>query len=753
MNDFEKKFRYNVKNYVNKHIPNWFGFMHIEDYEIRRKNELTYKFNNFIEDAERLFMWIPLNTSKVNIVNAIKNTYVTKTHGEDLPSELAFDRLYENVISPKPTVIYIKGKRGTGKTAALNRFFNDKAKELQNDGFTYFRCDAKKIEELDTHLISRVKPLRDGTNLEAKSISPVTLKEYIDVHNLYVALMHSRVDKFLTGFSIPMEYEVDDSMGQYGLFGLYLEEVALEDERLLWQEIVYDFRAAAELSPIDKSIRINDMFSFLTAILLRFRGSDISHRFIDHFHKFIRKNNEFKGIILTIDGLDNYSRVAPSSFNYYSNLLRHLEIFLENDKDNRYYLSTIIALRPESYAELKQEAVTGYSKFESKVFSVSEPDVKKIIVNRLNVAIDAKSNRESYFSFVFTAEKANGLFAAFLIDLNSFFDAYIDAFVHHICSTMKMSENDIIRLKNDKVLYILNLLFSSNVRSMLRNVIGTYAHCREYYDNFLGENYVDSFSKWSQSSPQLLFEGSLVLGRRVIVDDSQEISPARRGRWCPPLFAFSNKSGETDTWNGLGLFRVLQYISKFGSSTEHSCIESLKYLDYSERLSRWFFGRALMYGLIEVDEIRVSENNVPFKISDKGSFILNQLLNEDGLTYYLGTCSLFPREFTLDDSYVTLHGDEKGSHRDFSNAVLSVGLILFRCINQAHKIEIKALGVNQKNSLLSIFPPIFQNDIHDKWFRRFNLSYQRYKKSRGTNLEFFWRAKNLQNLVRIIEKK
>jgi len=612
----------------------WGGFMRLEEYERNRSITLSERLQTYKNGAERLLGWIPLNPSKKPCVDAINATYVTNDVGNAFPSNLAFQRLYDLAVTPNPSVVFLKGRRGVGKTAALNSFFNKNAQLFKSKGITFFRCDARKIEAVDKAIWTKKNAVASDSRFEEFK-EGISLVEYIDAHNFYVALMYARQDPMLQGFAVRMEDEQTQQYPEFGEFGEFLDLHATKDEYDLWKEIVRDFKAAAKLEE-DHSIQLNDMVSFIAQVIdRRIRPNECQDRLINHFHKHLSLMPGFLSVILTIDGVDNFSRVVPAGRSYYDNLLKQLQNYLPSDKTHRRYNTVLISLRPESYHELRHEVVAGYSFADTLTLDVIAPNVRQVVSRRVATVLHRDENTVSFFEFANALRNSNDLFAIFLVEVEKFIEKYVDAFLERLKLGVAMSSGHDRGATDGKAAQVLEILFASNMRSMLRNIIGSYAHCREYFDKYIRLHASVQFFQWLHDHPEFIFEGSLLLGERVVWDDEGDISPARRGRWCPPIFSYPIDLGREDAWHGLGLIRILQHIAHNRASTERDCVKTLESLGYPKELARWFFSRALMYGLIEVNEARVRKNYVPFSICRKGDFVLrssgDSLLNSVAL--------------------------------------------------------------------------------------------------------------------------
>lgn len=233
-----------LRKYLESGIDPWADFRQLDAYLYRSRLSEPAEKEEFRELCEKLFGWIGLNTSKQENTDAIRETYVCNGTGSELPSIAGFQRLFDKVNDPAPSVLYLRGPRGAGKTAALNYFFTTKSDALSKQGFTYFRCDARKLQEVDRHIDSLTQSLRgDGDAKGAKGgNSGISLSEYIDAHNIYVALMHAQHDRWLECFSISAVAPLDQRLGK---FAAYLDENSCHDECEIWKGIVAEFLAEA----------------------------------------------------------------------------------------------------------------------------------------------------------------------------------------------------------------------------------------------------------------------------------------------------------------------------------------------------------------------------------------------------------------------------------------------------------------------------------------------------------------------------
>lgn len=746
-----------VEDFIRKSVKKWHGFGNLEEYLIRKGIALVPNLQDYRNNAEQLLGWIPLNPSKEEVSRAIKDIYVTYDEGNSIPSVKAFNDLFDKITNSTYRLILIKGNRGIGKTAALNYFFTEKSAELISKGYTYFRCDARKIEAVDraiwkktSQVASTPDELDDDMDFQ-KFNNGASLMEYINSHNIYVALMYSRIDPFLSGFKLTMEGERSCNIDQdkYGEFNLYLKDIRSEGEENLWKIIADMFIASSELLQDKKTINLKSisMISFVAKVISEIRKSDYSDSLMSHFYKFFHVNRNFKGLILTIDGVDNFSRIATSGRRYYKKFLEQLHDFIPTDKPNYAFEKVIISLRSESYHELFQEIASGYSRSSQIDFEVIAPNIRHIISKRIKVANDViiNNNDNSYYTFVIKASRSNAIFAAFLIEVEWFLDHYISAFLERVKNIEFLNDQDRQLIQNNSEEVLLEILFCSNVRSMIRNIIGTYAHCRVGFDRVY-RRYYKKFSTFLNINHAIIVEGSILLGGRVVEDDSNEKSPARRGRWCPPIFSFPRKNDE-DIWFGLGVIRVLQFIFYYKASTESKCARALGDIGYPKELANWFFNRALMYGLIKVDELSMANHYVPFQLTKKGVFLLNHLFDEEGLIYYLASSAFFPVDFTSNSQYIILHGEDPNGLRDFSMAAISVGLCIFRCINEAHRREIKILELNNPD-LIECFSLPSHKNICIKWFKRFNKIYEKHNHGEKISTgKSYWKSIVLEEIA------
>lgn len=750
-----------VEEFISKPVKKWYGFRNLEEYLLRKESALVPDLQDYRNNAEQLLGWIPLNPSKEEVSRAIKDVYVTHSEGNRIPSVKVFRDLFDKITNSTYKLILIKGNRGIGKTAALNYFFTENSAELISKGYVYFRCDARKIEAVDRAIWKKNSqvastPSESDDDMEFQKFkNGASLMEYIDAHNIYVALMYSRIDPLLSGFNLIMEGEStgDTSQNKYGEFNLYLKDLRYEGEQKLWRIIADTFIINSEILQDKKTINLRSisMIGFISKIISEIRKSDYSDGLISSFYKFFRTRENFRGVILTIDGVDNFSRIATTGRKYYRKFLEQLRDFIPTDKPNHAFEKIIISLRSESYHELFQEIVSGYSRSSQIDFEVIAPNIRDIISKRIEVAnnVLSKEDNNSYYSFVIKASKSNSIFAAFLTEINSFLNHYISAFLERIRNIEFLNSQDRQFIQNDSEEILLEILFCSNVRSMIRNLIGAYAHCRFSFDK-VHSRFYENFNIFLSFNHAIIAEGSILLGGRVVENDSNEKSPARRGRWCPPVFSFPRTNDE-DIWFGLGIIRVLQFIYYYKASTESKCAKALGDIGYSEELASWFFNRSLMYGLIKVDELSMDSHHVPFQLTKKGIFLINHLFDEEGLIYYLASSAFFPVEFTSNSQYVILHGDNPRGLRDFSRATISVGLCIFRCINEAHRREIETLKSKNPNlNLIECFSLPSHKNICSKWFKRFNKIYTTHnrnqRKMKLTDLSY-WRSIVLEEIA------
>lgn len=682
------KFESLVNSYLKLPFSDWDNFRPLEPYLEKLERGDTDEASAFRDACEKLFGWIGLNNSKEANVAAIKETYVLNEEIASLPSASGFGHLLATLTSNTESVIYIKGSRGSGKTAAINYFFTINAAHLECNGFTYFRCDVRKLQEVDNFIAARNVSLNEGLKDEY-STSGVTLEEYIDAHNIYVALMHSRDDIWLTPFKVC--HEPDDAE-RFGKFDLYLEERSYKEEKTLWRGIVQAFLAQSTLESSGKNWeRSPEMARFLAHIIMTFlRPSNASTNLVSNFHSLLQGQSGYKGTLLTIDGSDNFSRIEPATRSYYNNLIKQLKIFLPTDKSSRRYHSVILAFRPETMHEFLMELVAGPKATASNTFTINAVPVPEIMRRKHFAATG--DNPLKHFNFV--RDVQNNIFQKFLLEFEAFAASYIAVMSNEVKRNLP---SQLTGSTLTDASLILNVLFQNNIRSMQRNIIGCYLHCYRAFEIERAHAYLTSLPVWCREKMWPIKEGSVLVGEFVIVDDGKYASPSRRGRWCPPLFSYRKEPDDGHEWHGLGLYRVLQLVNYRKSATENEAVNWIGKLGYSKDDVLWSFNRALMYGLIEVDEKLVAPRSIPFRLTNKGAYLIESIFLNSSLVYYQGAANLYPLCIHDRENGVFLHDETLYVDRAFFQAVLSVGIAIFRCIHFAHVKEISKLP-NEHNA-------------------------------------------------------
>jgi Cdc6-like AAA superfamily ATPase len=735
MTDEEKcnLFRDGLINYINQPFESWDNFRPLDHYSLRTTMGEDDESTGFRTACDRLFGWIGLNNSKTENVEAIKNTYVLSEKSKNLPSQTGFTRLVDVLISNERSVIYLKGSRGSGKTSALNFVFTENSAKIDQSGHTYFRCDARKLPEVDNCIAALTESLNEAADHITKETkgrfsSGVTLLEYINAHNIYVALMHSREDQWLEHFKVSDD---PDDEKRFGSFDRFLAERSYHEEKILWREIVQSFLAGCKFeSETDKLISGPDMTQFLAQTVTSvFRSSKVALNLVANFHTIIGLQKNYKGTILTIDGCDNFSRIEPQTRNYYVNLIKQLRMFRETDKQGNRYKSVILVFRPETMREYLQELVVGPKNIGVHTFTVDAVSVAEIMHKKHKAATQEHSL--SHYDYVRKIQ--NSIFQKFLIEFDAFIKVYSTILAAEIRRHLPVVDS-----KAEDSNLILDVLFQNNVRSMQKNIVGCYLSCYKAFEIERSFTNHASLPVWCRSRVWPVLEGSVLVGERVMADDGSSSTPIRRGRWCPPLFSYRKESEDTHNWNGLGLYRTLQYISARKSATEKEAVGTITRLGYSDEDVLWCFNRALMYGLIEVDDKVLMPKSIPFRLTAKGVYFHKSAFTNSSLLYYQAAANLFPMTFHESSTDVYLHDETQFIDRGFFQASLSVGIAVFRCMHYAHELEMRRLldSSPSKNVINYFAIPNVERCLR-QWTKIFGILLSRFPASKIEKREYF----------------
>lgn len=164
------------------------GWIPLNPNDLERSKAIVSAYH--LEDPEGLLesVSLPCNDQSFqgNHLHKIQRLYDKEIKSSDanFPHVGAFHNLFWQICSPNGNVIAISGRRGAGKTVALNFFLVTAHKKLSERGVLWLRTDVAKLWAMQTPE-------------EGVSISVAT---YTMLHSIFIFLRYADEDPCLTSF-------------------------------------------------------------------------------------------------------------------------------------------------------------------------------------------------------------------------------------------------------------------------------------------------------------------------------------------------------------------------------------------------------------------------------------------------------------------------------------------------------------------------------------------------------------------------
>lgn len=624
--------------------------------------------------AERVLGWVPLNPNNIERTKALISIYyipgfdedtfpevslecphpITNIYGREkndviiskLPSKEGMQELF-NIITSTPNrladrLTIISGKRGSGKTMALNFFLTTAHKKLSAKGVVWFRTD-----------IARLWSYRQTS---------LTLTTYTIFHSIYVALKYPNEDPNLKAFS-------DGGKD----FGESLSRLRRGNElRPLWDEIVTLFDDARRVTSLAHDPKVLDQFLYGCNYLIksnsnnRFYLNVLFGEFIYYLRACAQKDGLNLILLIILDGFDNI-RVGAHQKRYYS-FIREANTII-NEPPINVTDKFILVARPETIEDLDfVKTIMLNGSFIPRKFEMEALFMDKLLLKK------RESIEKPVEFYQHIAESFMGSKLIESVESDSFKKS-IDFLVNRFEKSSKIFNQS----------KTIDVIFDGNIRSLLRNCIRAHHHKKSLDCNQVPLN-------------RSLFEGSILAGCKGMPANFDE---SIHGHWCPNLF--EDSIIDDGQWNGLSIIRLLQLMSAINGGTTRE--EALSFLEkefgYSKKVCANAFQVALEFSLIRVcghklgrfheDMARPLKNGL-YHTTVKGKYILHITFNDYGVFYYMALATPLDIGGFFKSNIINILTHSSDIERHFYRAVIFSGLILWKHIYISHLRENNALN-------------------------------------------------------------
>jgi len=631
--------------------------------------------SGFCEFAERVVGWIALNPNDLCRVKALVSVYhlpgyesyshemsslenphpitfkyldrdVQFSSCYNLPTKNGFLTLFDCLIKKENQILNISGRRGSGKTFAINFFLATAHRILSSKGIIWFRTDVSKLWQYEEGFL--------------------TLTQYSIFHSIYVALRYSNEDLNLSALRNNGE-----------MFSSYLNDISQQQLGIkkvfnAWRRIVESFVTIQRKSLFDPTAKpVSYFLREGKQILKEFEEYVIENVYTEMLH-FLRKSAHEKDlnlrIVVIFDGIDNIRVDAEPE--RYMRILNDIHVLCRQNP-LKIGDTFIIVARPETFKDIvKINAPKGHGDITPKEFMLNY-DLIRDLLNKKSAIIEQP---DEYFQAL--AESYTG---------NKFIDTEESRdFKSSISYLLRYFRSVAMYSSNEQKQKPIDLIFDGNIRSLLRNVIR--AH-----------NYKISLAGTNVFPNRALLEGSILAGCDHMLKNIEEHV---NGRWCPNLFECA--SVEKDQWTGLMMIRIIQLLDFVRDGVEK--IKVIEFLNrnfgYPKYEIETAFQTALEYSLIfcirhditEFDNrIARPEKTRLYSVTKKGLYVKYLAFNDYATFYFMAAVTPLDLE-SLKNIGINIglftHSTEYERH--FYRAAILSGMVLWAYIITASRNELRA---------------------------------------------------------------
>ncbi len=637
--------------------------------------------SDFCAFAEDVIGWIPLNPNDIHRVKALVSTYhlpgyeyfnpetstlecphpVTKEYKKQttnilsnnkLPTKDGLIALFYAVTQSTNQFIGISGRRGSGKTIALNFFLVTAHRSLSLNGIIWFRTDVAKLWEYESGYLN--------------------VTQYTILHSIYIGLKYSGQDQNLAALK--------NNGKEFTNYLLELSETypSLKKVFLVWNSLLDSYTNVIRKSIDDINGKpVTDFLREGRQIILE-HGDYVLENVYSEMIAFLRRVAQKEGkslkILIILDGIDNI-RVAAEQDRYFNFLSEIDKLF--SGTPLKVGDKFLLVARPETFIDLIFLKTTMLNGSHVPIkFDVDSDFIMDLLKKKSN----AIERPVEYFQQ--TAESYTG---SRFIDTDKSRD--FTRSLEYLLAIFKYTTKTSIDSKSASTKPI-DLIFDGNLRSLLRNSIRAHHHKIR-------------LSNVNVSRVRTLFEGSVLAGCNSM---PKNFDDTVHGHWCPNLFEYATI--QKGHWTGLIVVRLIQLMSavKIGVTREEAIYFLNKYFGYDVTIADTAFQIIAEYSLIrgvnhkfvgfDDNKVRPKKTRL-YSITEKGRYLLKQTFKDYAIFYFMavGTPLDFERLKSKGiDLKLFTHSLEPDRH--FFRAAILSGLILWAHIFTAVRQERNAFGRN-----------------------------------------------------------
>ena len=581
-----------------------------------------------------------------------------------------FKNMLDAIFDRNADLIFLIGKRGSGKTIAINNLLTTYWDRFQDKRWIVFRGDVAK--------------LIDNLANRERYPHPVSILNFTIAHAFYVMLKNHAQDKLLTPLfrsrspflqfldNIPPGASKRPAGSRAKTVGTF------------WRYIVRTYKSKAKEADIP-----GDTFSIELALEMEEKwpgGLREVYQYVVQYLKSEQGGNA--DVLLIVDGVDNIKPGIGSST--YKRLIQELGYCLPHGEENPWYSKILVALRANTKFDLINHIEANALKqpgHGSVEFLMSQQNIAHIVLKRIAevVAPNTKWARRLVQRLPQIEQSSLGEHSWLLTEVTS-------AILKHaklVGLVVGRSGND-SKNSRDNLNEAFVSLFNQNLRSLIRNVFLSYQYLLKNFpptsaDRAHPKSYINAHRRY-------IVEASILGGHQVFSANSDSNI---HGRWCPNLFEWTPDSSHS-SWNGLTLLRVLQLVRACPSTLGYvTVIDKLNHdFGYARKTVKEALDWSLDFGLIEHSalvwvELPDGIDKCPsLKICEKGSFIMMLPFRSLPVAYFMGVvCRLGAAALTAAGTRDDLHHRNSGRQRRFRAPALNTALLLMRHVVCAHERE------------------------------------------------------------------
>jgi hypothetical protein len=640
----------------------------------------SISLNGFERYIERVFGPMPFNPNDEQRLEAMRETYEATCRTRDIdspmpPTKEGFERVFEHLTDDHCRCIIWLGKRGSGKTLALNYFLSENFRRLNEEcNSTFFRCDVAKLSVLN-----------EGKQQDSERIS---ITEYVVTHSIYVAMKWGDKDRLLGAF-----HQGDAPAGADGFTSFLLSQpdrTRFADLAALWGRLRTKYYETKKhvVSPgavtfiaetVHELMRPNqvifrDLFRYMLIVIRDAGGKKAPGR--------------AGRVINIIDGVDNLLQ-RPATEDLRESYLRQLLPYLPGGLDGQPFDKNVLVMRNDSYAELS---------FLSTALRIDGPNDGKIVVQMANVEPEALVSRKGN-----AAERPGShLIRQWLSTAGAeVSEARMKRFrlvTSILLNQMRLTGSFLHNPHSGREWGAIESLFNGNIRSFSRNIVRSFAYLERLNpgggvslsDLEAASRHTDTESVTSVW--RILLEGSITAGASYMYSNSlREV----RGRWCPNFFDFQRVVNQ-DRWGGLVTLRCLQLL-RFKSdfyTIETAATVISRLLGYPKQQVVEAIINARDFGMIEYGSLLVTpesagakneqRRSAALKLTMKGEFIQELSFSNLPASYFMALATpLSERALARFSEREMVHDVKPVGGRHFPGTAVVTSILLMRHVLSA----------------------------------------------------------------------